>query len=77
MSAGPLRLLFLCARNHWRSPTAEAVYRNDPRVQVRSAGVKKSARLQVSEKLLQWADLVLVMENSHKKLIRDQFPDLP
>ncbi|MEZ5383920.1 MAG: phosphotyrosine protein phosphatase [Prosthecobacter sp.] len=70
------RLLFLCSRNHWRSPTAEAVYQNDPRVEVRSAGVSASARCRVTEKLLRWADLVLVMEHGHKQRLREQFPEL-
>jgi predicted protein tyrosine phosphatase len=71
-----MRLLFLCSRNHWRSPTAEALYQNDPRVEVRSAGVSASARRRVSEKLLRWADLVLVMEASHKKKLREDFTEV-
>lgn len=71
-----MRLLFLCSRNHWRSPTAEAVYQNDPRVEVRSAGVSASARRRVSEKLLRWADLVLVMESAHKRKLREDFPEV-
>lgn len=71
-----MRLLFLCSRNQWRSPTAEKVYQNDPRVEVRSAGTSTSARCRVSEKLLRWADLVLVMEYSHKLRLREQFPEL-
>ena len=67
------RLLFLCSRNQWRSPTAEAVYQNDPRVAVRSAGVSASARRKVTQKLLLWADLVLVMEPEHKRRVREQF----
>jgi predicted protein tyrosine phosphatase len=70
------RLLFLCSRNQWRSPTAEAVFQSDPRVEVRSAGVSASARRRVSEKLLLWADQVLVMEHEHKQRLREQFPDL-
>lgn len=71
-----MKLLFLCSRNHWRSPTAEAVYQNDARVQVRSAGVSSAARIRVSEKLLLWADVICVMEHWHKKRLRDDFPDL-
>jgi predicted protein tyrosine phosphatase len=71
-----MKLLFLCSRNQWRSPTAEAVYQNDPRVEVRSAGISASARQRVTEKLLRWADRVLVMENEHKRRLRDQFPEL-
>jgi protein-tyrosine phosphatase len=71
-----MRLLFLCSRNHWRSPTAEALYRDDPRVEVSSAGVSSAARRKVSEKLLLWADLILVMEHWQKKRLREDFPDL-
>jgi len=71
-----MRLHFLCSRNQWRSPTAEAVYQNDPHVEVNSAGVSSSARHRVTEKLLRWADLVLVMEHEHKRRIREQFPAL-
>lgn len=71
-----LRLLFICSRNHWRSPTAEAVYQNDPRVQVASAGVSPKAQRRVTEKLLRWADLVLVMEPSHRRRLHEQFPVL-
>jgi predicted protein tyrosine phosphatase len=71
-----MRLLFLCSRNQWRSPTAEKVYQNDPRVEARSAGVSASARCRVSEKLLLWADLVLVMEHEHKQRLRDLFPEI-
>ncbi|WP_395733650.1 low molecular weight protein tyrosine phosphatase family protein [Prosthecobacter sp.] len=71
-----MNLLFLCSRNQWRSPTAEKVYQNDPRVEVRSAGVSPAARCRVSERLLRWADLVLVMEHAHKQRLREQFPGL-
>ena len=75
-SALMTRLLFICSRNHWRSPTAEAVYQNDPRVQVASAGVSPKAQRRVTEKLLRWADLVLVMESSHRRRLHEQFPGL-
>ncbi|MCF7785747.1 MAG: phosphotyrosine protein phosphatase [Prosthecobacter sp.] len=71
-----MHLLFLCSRNQWRSPTAEKVYQNDPRVEVRSAGVSTSARCRVSEKLLRWADCVLVMEHAHKRRLTEQFPEV-
>jgi predicted protein tyrosine phosphatase len=71
-----MRLLFLCSRNQWRSPTAEAIYQNDPRVQVASAGVSPAARRRVTEKLLRWADLILVMEHTHKYRLQQNFPDL-
>jgi predicted protein tyrosine phosphatase len=73
----PPRVLFVCGRNQWRSPTAEAVYRNDPRVQVRSAGVSEQSRRRLSARDLDWADLILVMERRHQARIRERFPDHP
>lgn len=72
----PLRLLFLCSRNQWRSPTAEAVYRDDPRVEVSSAGVSSAARRRVSEKGVNRADLIVVMEHEHRQRLREAFPQL-
>lgn len=66
-------VLFICAMNQWRSPTAERAYRNDPRVSVRSAGVNQSARRRISGAELDWADLVLTMEQAHIHRIREQF----
>ena len=66
-------ILFICSKNQWRSPTAEIIYRHDPRLNVRSTGTNASARKYVSETDLNWADLILVMENKHKKRIRDRY----
>ena len=71
-----LKILVLCSRNQWRSPTAEALYRDDPRVVVRSAGTSPQARVRVSEKLLRWADRILVMEHRHRRQLVAQFPAL-
>lgn len=69
-------LLFVCSKNKWRSPTAEAIYRNDSRVNVRSAGTSSTARKQICEKDIYWADLILVMENKHRKIIMNQYRNL-
>ena|SRR6266498_5065277 len=68
-------ILFVCGRHRWRSPTAEAIYRRDPRVKVRSAGVSSKSRHQISDKDLDWADLVLVMERKYKSRILGTFRD--
>ncbi|MGL5834993.1 MAG: low molecular weight protein tyrosine phosphatase family protein [Waterburya sp.] len=72
----PVNLLFVCSQNRWRSPTGEALYRHDPRVNVRSAGTSTSAKKKISEQDLIWADIVLVMENKHKKIITSQYQNL-
>jgi predicted protein tyrosine phosphatase len=61
--------------NQWRSPTAEQLYRTDPRLEVRSAGVRPEARRQVSARDLEWADVVFVMEQEQRSWIRRQFRD--
>lgn len=52
--------------NIQRSVTAERLYRNDVRLEVRSAGVRHDAKRRVSEADLQWADVVFVMESEHQ-----------
>jgi len=75
----PLKVLFVCAMNLRRSATAEVLYRKDPRVQVRSGGLRTEARRRVSAKDLEWAEVVFVMEREHKATLRERFSgvDLP
>lgn len=72
-----LRVLFVCAMNKQRSVTAERLYRNDPRIDARSAGVRADALRRVSEADLKWADVVFVMEREHKLWIATRFDYLP
>ena len=59
--------------NQWRSPTAEHLYRDDARLQVRSAGIRTEARRRVSEADLTWADVVFVMDRDQRRWIREHF----
>jgi len=67
------KLLFICSRNQWRSPTAEMIYRNIEGVSARSAGTSTSARRKISEGDISWADKIFVMENKHKKRLMQRF----
>jgi predicted protein tyrosine phosphatase len=71
-----LRILFVCAMNKQRSVTAEQLYRNDARLEVRSGGVRSEAKRRVSEEDLRWADIVFVMENEHKRWLSMRFEEL-
>jgi len=71
-----MHLLFVCSRNQWRSPTAEAIYKNHQQHQAKSAGTEPSARIKINEKLLLWADIIFVMEKKHKQRIQQKFPHL-
>ncbi len=71
-----LRVLFVCALNQWRSPTAEHLYRTDARLQVRSAGIRVGAKRQLSEADLFWVDIVFVMEREQKRAIIAKFRNM-
>lgn len=68
-----MNLLFVCSRNQWRSPTAEEIFKNSQEHQVKSAGTEPSARIKITEKLINWADIVFVMEKKHKDRIEQRF----
>lgn len=68
-----MNLLFVCTKNKWRSPTAEKIYSNYADLNVRSAGISRSARKQINSKDVNWADIIFVMENKHKRYIHEQF----
>ena len=69
------KLLFLCSRNQWRSPTAEALFRDHPRYEARSAGTENGARIKVTAGHLGWADLIFCMERKHADRLRERFPE--
>ena len=66
MNAPRVKLLFVCSRNQWRSPTGEQVWRRHPAVEARSAGTSPNARHPAALRDIEWADLILVMEEKHK-----------
>jgi predicted protein tyrosine phosphatase len=66
-------VLFVCSRNQWRSPTAEAVWRRHPLLSVRSAGTSRSARRKVTVEDLRWADVIVVMEEKHRSRLVAEF----
>ena len=68
-------ILFICSRNQWRSPTAEAIYSAHQHLHVRSAGTSSKARRRLSVKDIRWADLIIVMEEKHRQRIRAEFRD--
>lgn len=71
-----MNILFVCSRNKWRSRTAETVFKGHQWLDVQSAGTEASARVRVSAKLIEWADLIFAMEKKHKQRLREKFPEL-
>jgi predicted protein tyrosine phosphatase len=67
------RVLFVCEGNLHRSPTAERLYATTPGIKAKSAGLSDLARVQITDELLAWADVVFVMERRLQKLLRRRF----
>ncbi len=62
------------AKPNWRSPTAEAIDRDDSRVSVRSRGTARAAKQTIRSADLEWADLVLAMEDKHRRRLLADYP---
>ena len=71
-----MNVLFICSRNQWRSRTAETIFKNTQKHNVKSAGTENEARIRVTEKLVAWANLFFVMEKKHKERLRERFGSL-
>lgn len=67
------KLLFVCSRNQWRSPTAEALFENHPRYEARSAGTETSARIKLTAGHVGWADMIFCMEKKHAARVEERF----
>ncbi len=70
-----MNILFVCSRNQWRSPTAEAIYKDYTDLNVKSAGTEPSARIKLNAKNILWADLIFVMEKKHRQRMFEKFPN--
>ena len=67
------RVLFICSQNRLRSPTAEQVFASWPGIEVASAGLNHDAEVTVGAELLEWADLIFVMEKAHRNRLSRRF----
>ena len=67
------RLLFICSQNRLRSPTAEEIFSEYPGIETCSAGTNHDAENPISADLIAWADIILVMEKTHKSKITKRF----
>ena len=71
----PMRLLFICSQNKWRSLTAERLFDEHPHYEARSAGTEPGARVRVAAGHLGWAETIFVMERRHADRLREKFAD--
>lgn len=72
-------ILVVCGQNKRRSRTAEHIFKNDGRFNIRSAGLSPKSEKKISENDLNWADLVFVMETGQRAKIWELYRhlDLP
>jgi len=73
-STDPLRALFICHFNRKRSATAERLFAKDPTLEVLSAGTSDDAMVQVNARMLEWADIVFVMDGDQVRDLQRMFP---
>lgn len=71
-----MNLLFICSENRLCSPTAELVFSEFTNINAIGAGTNADAATTVSGDLIEWADIIFVMEKFHKNKVAKKFKDL-
>ena len=64
------RVLFVCTSAQARSPTAEEMF-NGANVEAKFAGTSKDSRNHVTMELINWAEIIFVMEEKHKQYLTE------
>lgn len=67
------RYLFVCSQNRLRSPTAEQIFSGWPGIEVDSAGTNNDAENPLTAELVSWADVIVVMEKTHRNKLQRKF----
>jgi predicted protein tyrosine phosphatase len=73
MPTKPVNVLFVCSQNKLRSPTAEQVFSTWEGLEVMSAGTNNDACTPLDHELVQWADVVMVMEREHRSKLQRKY----
>lgn len=68
-----MNVLFLCSQNRLRSPTAEQLFADHPGIACSSAGLNHDAVNPLTPELVEWADLIFVMEQAHRHRLSTRF----
>ncbi|MGF1631415.1 MAG: low molecular weight protein tyrosine phosphatase family protein [Kiloniellaceae bacterium] len=66
-------LLFICSQCKLRSPTAEAVFSQYEGIEAISAGTNNDAETPLTADLIDWSDIVFVMEKAHRNRVTQKF----
>ena len=68
-----MHILFVCSQNRLRSPTAEQAFADRPGIETASAGTNRGADNPLTAELVEWADIIFVMEKQHQKNLSVKF----
>lgn len=71
-----MNLLFVCTKNRLRSPTCQEVFSEYDDINAIGCGTDRDAETPVSGDLIKWADVVFVMEKSHRKKVSKKFEEV-
>lgn len=71
-----MNLLFVCSENRLRSPTGEEVFSGYEGIHAIGCGTNTDAETAVSGDLIEWADIIFVMEKSHRNKVSKKFKEL-
>jgi predicted protein tyrosine phosphatase len=66
-------ILFICSQNRLRSPTAEQVFSARANLECASAGLNHDAENVLTPELVEWADVIFVMEKAHTAKLSSKF----
>lgn len=66
-------ILFVCSQNKLRSPTAEQIFSTYNGIEVSSAGTNNDAENPLDIEQIEWADIIIVMEQAHRNKIQKRF----
>ncbi len=67
------KVIFICGKNKWRSPTAEVIFSGIEGYEVLSAGLNNDAVERLTPELVSWAEHIFVMEKAHKSKLRQKY----
>ncbi|RYD64841.1 MAG: phosphotyrosine protein phosphatase [Sphingomonadales bacterium] len=73
MTSRTKNFLFICSQNRLRSPTAEQIFSKRSDIEVASAGTNHDADNPLTPELIEWADVIVVMERVHRNKLQKRF----
>ncbi len=71
-----MKLLFVCSENRLRSPTGEEIFSQYEGIEAIGCGTNSDAETTISGDLIEWSDIIFVMEKSHRNKVSKKFKSL-